>query len=80
MNIAPFPIKRSWLDKCILGDGKNPKPLSIVANALIALRNDRAVRDSLGYDEMLCAPMLLHEIGQPLGGKSMVPRRSPTRT
>jgi predicted P-loop ATPase len=74
MTVAPFPSKRSWLDKCILGDGKNPKPLSIVANALIALRNDWAVRDALGYDEMLRAPMLLHEIGQPLGGQLMEPR------
>jgi predicted P-loop ATPase len=74
MTVAPFPKKRSWLDNCILGDGKNPKPLSIVANALIALRNDPALRDALGYDEMLRAPMLIHEIGQPLGGKLMEPR------
>jgi hypothetical protein len=39
MTVAPFPKKRSWLDKCILGDGKYPKPLSVVVNALIALRN-----------------------------------------
>jgi predicted P-loop ATPase len=74
MSIAPFPGKRSWLKKCILGDGKNPKPLPIVANALIALRNDPAVCDALGYDEMLRAPTLLHEIGQPIGGEITEPR------
>jgi hypothetical protein len=38
-------------------DGKNPKPLPIVANALIALRNDPAMIDAFAYDEMLCAPI-----------------------
>ena len=38
MNVAPFPNKRGWLDTCILSDGKNPKPLPVVANALIALQ------------------------------------------
>ena len=74
MTTAPFPGKRSWRDKCILGDGKNPKPLPNLANALIALRNDPGMQDALGYDEMLRAPMLLHEIGAPLGGGTTVPR------
>lgn len=39
MTVAPFPGKRSWLNQCILGEGKNPKPLPIVANALIAQRS-----------------------------------------
>jgi hypothetical protein len=60
MNVAPFPNKRGWLERCILSDGKSPKPLPIVANALIALRNDPAVIDAFAYDEMLCAPMLMH--------------------
>jgi predicted P-loop ATPase len=74
MTVAPFPSKRSWLNQCILGDGKNPKPLPIVANALIALRNDPAVRDAFGYDEMLHAQTLLHEIGEPLLGSVREPR------
>jgi len=74
MTVAPFPGKRSWLNQCILGDGKNPKPLPIVANALIALRNDPAIRDAFGYDEMLRAPTLLHEIGEPLLGSAREPR------
>jgi predicted P-loop ATPase len=74
MNVAPFPNKRGWLDRCILSDGKNPKPLPIVANTLIALRNDPAVLDAFGYDEMLRAPTLLHEIGAPIGGQLGEPR------
>jgi predicted P-loop ATPase len=74
MTVAPFPGKRSWLDQCILGDGKNPKPLAIVANTLKALRNDPMVRDALGYDEMLRVPMLLHEIGLPISGNLLNPR------
>ena len=63
-----------WLRLSILGDGKPPRPLPNVANALTALRNDPAVRDALAYDEMLCAPVLLHEIGQPLMGNLAEPR------
>lgn len=74
MSVAPFPSKRGWLDKCVLSGGKNPEPLPIVKNALIALRNDPAVRDALGYDEMLCVLTLLHEIGIPIGGKLAEPR------
>jgi predicted P-loop ATPase len=33
---------------------------------MIALCHDPAVRDALAYDEMLAAPMLMHEIGSPL--------------
>jgi len=74
MTVEPFPGKRRWIDTCIHGGGKNPSPLPNLANALIALRNDAAVRDALGYDEMLRAPMLLHEIGLPVGGELTEPR------
>ena len=75
MGVTAFPTpKPDWLKQCIMGDGKNPKPLAILRNALIALRNDPAVRDALTYDEMLCAPMLTHEIGQPFMGDIPLPR------
>jgi predicted P-loop ATPase len=74
MTVAPFPGKRSWLNQCIVGDGKNPRPLPIVANALIALRDDPAVRDALAYDEMLRTTMLLHQIGEPFLGNVREPR------
>jgi predicted P-loop ATPase len=57
-----------------MGDGKNPKPLAVVANALIALRSDPAVRDALGFDEMLRAPTLLHQLGEPFVGNVRDPR------
>jgi predicted P-loop ATPase len=74
MTVEPFPGPRHWLKDCILGEGKNPKPLPIVANALIALRSDPAVRDAFAYDAMACACMLMHEIGQPLNGNLSEPR------
>jgi predicted P-loop ATPase len=56
----------SWLSKCIT-DSKG-RPLPILANAFAALEDD-ALRDALAYDEMACAPMLLHDIGYPLAGE-----------
>jgi len=54
-----------WRDLCIMSEGKNPKPLAIVANALIALRRDPAVKDAFAFDQMQCMPMLIHDIGKP---------------
>jgi predicted P-loop ATPase len=72
MTVTPFPAsKPRWLDQCIY-EGK--KPLAIVANALIAIRNDPGLRDAFGYDEMFRAPTLLHEIGEPIGGDLEAPR------
>jgi predicted P-loop ATPase len=55
-----------WLAQCVK-DAKG-KPLPILANAIIALEQDPALRDAFAYDAMLCAPVLLHEVGEPLGG------------
>ena len=40
--------------------------MPILVNATIALRSDPALRDAFARDEMLCATVLLHEIGEPL--------------
>jgi hypothetical protein len=53
-----------WLQRCIHGGGKNSKPLPVLANVLIGLREEYP--HALGYDEMLCAPILM----QPLHGES----------
>ena len=50
-----------WLDRCIKGE--TGKPIANVANALEALHSDPAICDAFSYDEMLCSPLLLHEIG-----------------
>jgi hypothetical protein len=60
--------KSRWLNKCILSDGKDPKPLPIPANALTALENDQGLRDAFGYDEMLRVPTLLLPFGEGLPG------------
>ena len=61
-----------WLSKCMCDSKKRPLP--ILVNALIALRNDDGTRDAIAFDEMLRAPMLLHQIGQPIGGDLREPR------
>jgi predicted P-loop ATPase len=40
--------------------------MPILANAVIALRADPGLRNAFARDEMLCAPVLLHKIGEPL--------------
>ena len=52
-----------WLKRCHLSD--KGAPLPILSNASTALACDPEVRDAFGYDEMLRAPALLHQIGQP---------------
>jgi predicted P-loop ATPase len=61
-----------WLSKCMCDSKKRPLP--ILVNALIALRHDDGTRDAVAFDEMLRAPMLLHEIGHPIGGELHDPR------
>src|SRR5215475_5632331 len=46
-----------WFPDCIMSKGKHPEPLSILTNALVALRNDEWA-DILGFDEMLGAPTI----------------------
>jgi predicted P-loop ATPase len=45
-----------------------------VANAFAALEGDPHLRDAIAYDEMQCTPMLLHQIGQLIGGTVDDPR------
>ena len=61
-----------WLAACIK-DHKG-KPIPNVANAIMALEMDGDIRDALAYDEMLCAPMLIHQPGVPIGGDVNEPR------
>jgi predicted P-loop ATPase len=61
-----------WVSACIK-DAKG-RPIPNVANAIIALEGATDVRDALGYDEMLRAPVLMHEPGIPIGGDVIEPR------
>jgi predicted P-loop ATPase len=61
-----------WLSKCITDD--KGRALPILANAFTALEFDPLLRDAIAYDEMQCAPMLLHQIGQLVGGGVDHPR------
>ena len=39
------------------------RPLNNLANAMLALRNDPAVKDMLAYDQMYCGEVMVREIG-----------------
>jgi predicted P-loop ATPase len=65
--------KPDWLDLCISDGRKHAKPVANLANVLIALRHDPGLRGALAYDQMLCAPMLLHDIGDPLSDIGLRP-------
>ncbi len=52
----------NWLSRCAT-DAKG-KPIPSLANAMIALRSDPAVKDAFAYDEMLCAATLVNPIPQ----------------
>lgn len=64
-QVLPFPA--SWINRCIMSDGKKPVPLSNYTNAMIALRSDGGLQHAIGYDEFCCCPSLLHPIGAPDG-------------
>jgi hypothetical protein len=50
-----------WLRFC-QRDGKG-RPLSNLANVMLALRNDEAVKNMLAYDEMYCGEVMIRKIG-----------------
>jgi predicted P-loop ATPase len=62
-NVTILP-RVGWLKRCVKND--QGKPLPILANALLALREAPELKDSFAFDEMLRAPVLLHEIGEPI--------------
>jgi hypothetical protein len=45
--------------------GEDGEPLPIVQNAHLAIVHDPALCGAVAYDEMLCAPVLCHAIGNP---------------
>ncbi|WP_245471646.1 VapE domain-containing protein [Bradyrhizobium nanningense] len=53
---------RSWWHKHCQRDNKG-RLLANLANAMIALRNDEAIKSLLAYDEMFCGEVMVREIG-----------------
>jgi predicted P-loop ATPase len=63
-----------WLSQCIMG---KTAPRSNLANVLVALRSDPALRDLLAYDQMLRATILNHPVpawGQDCPSHEFIPR------
>jgi virulence-associated protein E len=50
-----------WLRFC--QTDRKGNPLCNLSNAMLALRNDPAVKDILAYDEMFCGEVMISEIG-----------------
>jgi hypothetical protein len=61
---SPDSAKAEWLSRCM--KTKDGTPLSNLANAMLALREDPAVNDILSFDEMLCGPMLIRDVNRPV--------------
>ncbi len=49
-----------WLGECLKTSAG--RPLSVLHNAMLALRSDQAVSACFARDEMFCGPLLLREI------------------
>jgi len=64
--------QQHWVAACIKDD--KGKPISVVANAIEAIKGDAGMRDALAFDEMLCLPMLLLQVGVPINGDVLEPR------
>jgi predicted P-loop ATPase len=62
-----------WLNFC--QKDRKGHPLSNLANVMLALRNDEAVKDMLAYDEMFCGEMLIRNIC----GKANLPVSRPVQ-
>src|SRR5205823_6384750 len=56
-DAAPPP---PWLGHCLKSETN--KPISVLANALLALRHEPTLKDLFAYDQMLCAPMLVRPL------------------
>jgi hypothetical protein len=57
-RIRPKREGPQWLQECIVGE--TGRPLSVLANVLTGLR--AVMPAAFAYDEMLCAPMLMHPL------------------
>jgi hypothetical protein len=66
-NVTALP-RSSWLKRCKTNEKGRPFPN--LANACLALREAPELKDSFAFDEMLRAPILLHEIGDPMSSPS----------
>jgi len=49
--------KAPWIAECLTGSGR--KPLGNLANVMVGLRSDPALKEMFAYDEMLRSPVLM---------------------
>jgi predicted P-loop ATPase len=61
-----------WIGACIKGDTK--KPLPILANVMLALRLEPALRDCVARDEMFCGAMLMKAVPNSKIAETLLPR------
>lgn len=55
-GLMPAAEPAHWISTCLRDERK--RPLNILANVMIAMRSDPALKDIVAYDQMLCAATL----------------------
>jgi predicted P-loop ATPase len=65
MPVVQFPAQ--WLNHCHLSEKK--KPLANLHNAYVAISSDPGTKDAIAYDQMLRAPLLMHELNIPFSSQ-----------
>src|SRR5262245_7610386 len=55
------PVQPDWLKQCAV-DSKG-RPLPTLENAMVALRNDPAINQAFGFDEMLRSVVIMGAMG-----------------
>ena len=71
LNSATSAAGARWLEECQIDE--RARPICNFANVMLAMRRDPALRALVAFDQMLCAPILLHPLPTP-GPEAFTPR------